>query len=626
MPKNLAGKTYEVYTADGKRWLIESEHPTRSAALEHAEDLLTAGNHDGVRVLSESERTGEEEIIFEERIDRDDAVVKVIAIEDAPPCEDLADFYRLPARRTAGRLLRPFLDDQGVSALELAFSPGRLMMFERNGKLFAPAIQRVGTIQARIAGDKKPAKRIDELFRIFEQIKERAKAASDEDKYPALLKAKGLNTLIESVGQWEPEENREFSIRAAIVGALSDHGDWNGKIQLLVNLVREDPSPEAVGYVDETVAEILDGAEAVKEILGGQADAAGANRMLIHLSGGRCSPPKNPISCIVELNETIDRLDMPLTGTVLLERVQQGIGGVRPLTREDRKVERDAFVGLVRELAGSDGLLGGPGMCDAVVRRSRIALKEGETDQTVEQAINHLLDLMPNRAVRLGFLLDLAVSPLGESEHAIIMQFLERIAQQLSFLASLVSDTGDKETVNTVVKGLKRRLDNEALPKEWRQTMSASLDDLVARSKGGGGKAGPKKAKTDFTIKNGKDMSDPTGDQKEIPAGELIFEEGEMGDLAYLIIAGQVEIFRSSGNRERVLATLGRGEIIGEMSLIDSQPRMASARALEDTKVSMISRNSLQQRLDRLEGQDRVLRRLIAVLVNRIRGQAPSPE
>ena len=121
-------------------------------------------------------------------------------------------------------------------------------------------------------------------------------------------------------------------------------------------------------------------------------------------------------------------------------------------------------------------------------------------------------------------------------------------------------------------------------------------------------------------------MSDATGDQQEVPAGELVFEEGEVGESAYLIVSGQVEIFRSSGNNERVLATLGRGEIIGEMSLIDSQPRMASARALEDTKVSIISRISLQQRLDRLEDKDRVLRRLIAVLVNRIRGRAPSPE
>jgi len=78
--------------------------------------------------------------------------------------------------------------------------------------------------------------------------------------------------------------------------------------------------------------------------------------------------------------------------------------------------------------------------------------------------------------------------------------------------------------------------------------------------------------------------------------------------------------------RERVLATLDRGEIIGEMSLIDNAPRMASARALSDLEMSIISRKSLQKRLDRLEESDRVLRRLIAVLVSRIRGQSQSPE
>ena len=123
-----------------------------------------------------------------------------------------------------------------------------------------------------------------------------------------------------------------------------------------------------------------------------------------------------------------------------------------------------------------------------------------------------------------------------------------------------------------------------------------------------------------------KDMNDPTGERKSFSTGDIIFEEGEVGDMAYLIISGEVEIFRTSGNKERVLATLDRGEIIGEMSLIDNAPRMALARALSDLELSVISRKSLQNRLDRLEESDRVLRRLIAVLVSRIRGQAQSPE
>ena len=130
MPKNFAGKTYEVFVGEGKRWIIDSTHATRSAALEVAEKLLKAANHDGVRVVAENERTGEEEIIFEESTDCDDKVIKLNSVEDAPLCAEFIDFYRFPARRTAGRLLRNYLDDQGMTALEMIYNPAQLLMFE----------------------------------------------------------------------------------------------------------------------------------------------------------------------------------------------------------------------------------------------------------------------------------------------------------------------------------------------------------------------------------------------------------------------------------------------------------------------------------------------------------------
>ena len=624
MAQTLAAKTYEVFVGEGKRWIYDSTHRTRSAALEVAEELLEAANHDGVRVVAENERTGEDEIIFEESIDRDDRVIKLNPVEDAPLCAELIDFYRFAARRTAGRLLRNYLDDQGVTALEMIYNPAQLLMFERNDKLFAPAIQRIGAIQAKATGEQ-PAKRTEALFKTFDIIKERAKTSADAEKYSALLKAKGLDSLIEGAEQWEKEENREFVIRGALASHIMSSGGGDGKLQLLIGLSRDDPGPEAVAYLDEITAEILDGPAAVMEVLGGQPDSATATRKLINLSCGRCQPPKKPISCIVELNDMIARLDLPLTRQVLLERVENEIGGIRPLTREGKTVDREAFAALVRELAADDGLMGGPGMGAAVIGRARITLTKGESDLSVEQAIDHLLDLLPNRAVRLGFLLDLAASALAGKDGEVILQALDRISQQLSFLASLMPDAEGPEKVALVVEKLKRRLDNDSLPEDWRQGLSTSLDELVQRAKGGGKKA-PKKGTNKYTVDVGKkDMSDPTRERQEIKAGELIFEEGEFGEVAYLVVSGEVEVFRSSGNQERVLATVGRGEIIGEMSLIDSQPRVASARALSDTQVSLISRQSLQQRLDRLEENDRVLRRLIGVLVDRVRGQASSP-
>lgn len=62
--------------------------------------------------------------------------------------------------------------------------------------------------------------------------------------------------------------------------------------------------------------------------------------------------------------------------------------------------------------------------------------------------------------------------------------------------------------------------------------------------------------------------------------GDIIFKQDQMGDQAYLIEAGNVEIFYTHRNGlETRLAILGPEEIFGEMALIDSSVRSATTRA-----------------------------------------------
>ncbi len=79
-----------------------------------------------------------------------------------------------------------------------------------------------------------------------------------------------------------------------------------------------------------------------------------------------------------------------------------------------------------------------------------------------------------------------------------------------------------------------------------------------------------------------------TGAQIEFVAGAMIFQQGDPGGDLYLLKSGEVEVFRASGGVEVQLATLRQGEILGIMTCLTREPRLASARALTEVKALVV--------------------------------------
>ena len=76
-------------------------------------------------------------------------------------------------------------------------------------------------------------------------------------------------------------------------------------------------------------------------------------------------------------------------------------------------------------------------------------------------------------------------------------------------------------------------------------------------------------------------------------AGEALFVAGDRGDGCYRVEQGLVKItVASDRGEERIIALVGAGQIIGELSLIDHQPRSASAIALCDSTFRYITRQA----------------------------------
>lgn len=77
-----------------------------------------------------------------------------------------------------------------------------------------------------------------------------------------------------------------------------------------------------------------------------------------------------------------------------------------------------------------------------------------------------------------------------------------------------------------------------------------------------------------------------------IPAGEVLFHEGDPGDGMYLVDEGCLEIFlASTGTVPRVLSHVEPGGILGEMAILDDKPRSATVKAAADSTVRFIPRD-----------------------------------
>ena len=106
-------------------------------------------------------------------------------------------------------------------------------------------------------------------------------------------------------------------------------------------------------------------------------------------------------------------------------------------------------------------------------------------------------------------------------------------------------------------------------------------------------------------------------DTVDFKKGKDIIEEGTLGDCAYIIEQGSVEVSKLTPHGEKqVLGVLEKSEIFGEMGLIDGLPRCATVTALENCVMSVCSRETFNSLADH---NPESLLPIFKVLVRRLR-------
>jgi len=75
----------------------------------------------------------------------------------------------------------------------------------------------------------------------------------------------------------------------------------------------------------------------------------------------------------------------------------------------------------------------------------------------------------------------------------------------------------------------------------------------------------------------------------EIEAGDVLFAEGDAADFACIVLTGRFEAIQWDGGRPKVIGSNGPGTLVGELGVLDHQPRAATVRALEKSTVVVLS-------------------------------------
>jgi CRP-like cAMP-binding protein len=103
----------------------------------------------------------------------------------------------------------------------------------------------------------------------------------------------------------------------------------------------------------------------------------------------------------------------------------------------------------------------------------------------------------------------------------------------------------------------------------------------------------------------------------DLETGEQLWRQGEHGDALYVVETGSLEVAaRLPGRREVTLATVGPGDVVGELALLDSGPRTGGVRALEPTRLLRLGGGEFRALVGSRNRSARLLRRRLTEIAS----------
>jgi hypothetical protein len=326
---------YEIFSRKGSKggWTMFDVTSDRAGAIRLAEGLMADGQATGVKVVKETYNNETGDYLTLKIFEDGHTKLKTdVAAEDVPhalPCFKPDDLYSYHARATMARLLSEFLARNRITITELIHRADALEKFEATGTLYQHAIQKIAVAQA--SSTTTPVQQIiknlnDLATKAIQHVYRDAK----RDYFPE-IKTGDFAVLADKLAD---ESDGAYILNGVLARHLAPAKAWNEKLLSLLALMAEAPAEGAgrvllLTSVETIIAEILNGAAALHELIGESENLGAALTALVELFLAKDVPEER--SGLSALARHFAADELPAARTAIASRIMAELKSVRRL-------------------------------------------------------------------------------------------------------------------------------------------------------------------------------------------------------------------------------------------------------------------------------------------------------
>ena len=479
----LGRASFEVQVYRDGRWAISEVLPSEETARRKAQELLLQKTCAGVRIVKEtkfSETNVRETEIFKQMKEiEDDEDFTITAVDDAPLCEQVTDFYQTAARNTMARIFSKYLEKHEMTPLELLHSHKNLKRMLNLDSMVPSAVDKIASLHTRATGGD-ARKRKDVIYQAVDRISARAREA-DSKPLPE-LKGSTLDEMLARIdATFSDAEERSYMANVAFVRTSVNWQGWLGKMSQLLPMASTQKDERARAMIDEMMADIFVSKTVIKDVIGVSKHLGDAVTRILDLVQGKCKPTKFAAEELVALLNTLFAANLlPRSKAVLFERIERDLASpVRLTNSEDPAVDKAFFDELLARAISDHGVLGGGNMAMGLTYRwARIANMGGAAG--VKKAMEGVRDKLISGKQKFLFLLAMFDPDADAESRGAIESQIRNLAATLSTVQKIAPETRTEKARLQEAAAIQKLVLESKLNPALRDPIANRFDEIVS--------------------------------------------------------------------------------------------------------------------------------------------------